>query len=333
MNVAVKISESSDPVLISDKTGKVIWHNDAAGLLKPGIKALDELIPSSDKLKILNNTSVLCQEVDLSHIFGFNLKYSMVSCQLGSGEPDDDFLLIILKAADYSIQTFARQENNLSSVAHDLKNPLGAIFGYADALIDTELGSGLTPKHKDIVSRIRSTAIRSIELVRNLQQLSNLHTEENVITERVIDINQTILNVYKGTWRENINKPKVNIKLSQNPLPTNVERILVDRVISNLYSNALKFTPPEGLIELCSIEDEKYVVFEISNSLPLISPEELTKIFESRYRAKNSSGTAGTGIGLYIVKEIMKKISGKIEVQSSTDKGTVFSAFFPKAAV
>jgi signal transduction histidine kinase len=339
MNLAVKFNETfsenfrgcADPVLICDAAGTVLWQNEACSSLKSGIKQLDDLFTRADRAKILETRDLLCHNTDLSHLFNFKLSFSSIACRLGSGEPSNDFLLIILKASDPNIQFPALQENNLNSVAHDLKNPLGAIFGYADALIDTELGHGLTPKHIDILSRIRSTAVRSIELVRNLQQLSNLSSDESTVSGKSADLNQIILSVFKGTWRENATKPLVNIELSLSPLATNVERILIDRVITNLYSNALKFTPPDGVINLKTYQNADYIIFEIANSRPLIEANEIDKIFDSRFRAKNSSGVPGTGLGLYIVKAIMQKISGEVSVSSSSERGTVFTVKFPQS--
>lgn len=330
MDLTHKLSDTTDPVIIADLYGKVSWSNPAALLLKEKIGNILDIFNEDDATSILNNQSVLCAHADLSHLYDFNLQYALTSCLLGGATPDTQFHLIVLKAAESKISDAnLKSENDLSSVAHDLKNPLGAIFGYADALVDTGLGADLSPRHREVLTRIRSTAVRSIELVRNLQQLSNLQSGLIPLSSKTLDMNQIVEMVHKGTWRENSSQPKVEIELSKEPLYTNIERILIDRVITNLYSNALKFTPKDGVISIKTSVSAEHNIFEINNNKPHIEDSEINKIFDNRYRAKTSQGTSGTGLGLFIVKEIMKKVAGSVAVESNHDKGTTFTAYFP----
>ena len=323
---------SADPVILCRPDGILLFLNKAAERLysaKAKPSQLSQLFENEVAEKILACTHFTCLQAALRTSLPFSISYSCLVGKLGSGDPDEEYLMLILKPFDFNFVDKSEQEHNLAAVCHDLKNPLGALFGYADALIETQLGLNLNDKQKEIVRRIRSTAVRSIELVRNLQNLSGLKNISAYSLHKQYDLNRIVSAVYSGTWREEPEKPKISVKLSETPLLTKVESILIDRVITNLYANALKFTPQDGIIEISTYKEGHYVCFEIRNNLPLIDKKELSSIFLSRYRAAGSKGTAGSGLGLYIAKEICEKVGADISAESSAETGTVFKVKFP----
>lgn len=229
------------------------------------------------------------------------------------------FLLAFQRNAQEVLPIFAREEF-LATVAHDLKNPLGAIFSYADALLDTSLGTGLDDRQRQILTRVRRTALRSIDLVRNYQQLSQLRAGILPVPASPTDLNSVVATVLEYCWRPDVSSPRLHLALSPCPVEVPVERLPLERVISNLFSNALKFTPPDGRITVSTERLEGGGSrLSVSNTGPGIAPEERETIFLRFKRGTAAAGTTGSGLGLYIVKTILDAVGGSITISSLPD--------------
>lgn len=330
----IELEQNADPLLISDGNGVILWSSPSTMRLFnniPELTGIGDIFSPQETIKILSCRNFTCFETDFRRHFDMTLKFAVIVLEIGPGDPAQTSFLITLQPFDLKSVANVDSDYNLSSIAHDLKNPLGAVFGYADALLDTELGDGLQPKQREVLQRIRKAAVRSIELVRNLQNLSSLRSEDIPLSSKEIDLNIVTQAVIQGTWRDESAAVEIKIELSPEPVLTTVGRILIDRVLTNLYGNALKFTPPRGKIKVKTYKLGESAVFEVNNNLPVINADELGKIFENRYRATSSSGIAGTGLGLYIASQIMHKVGGELKVDSNEEQGTTFWAFFPAA--
>ena len=110
------------------------------------------------------------------------------------------------------------------------------------------------------------------------------------------------------------------------------------QVLSNLVGNAVAYTPPGGRVDLGTARQEvggkEFVGAEVHNTGAVISPEDMSHLFERFYRGAvgRDSGEPGTGLGLAISKEIVERHHGWIEVESSDVAGTTFSVWLPQAA-
>ena len=140
------------------------------------------------------------------------------------------------------------------------------------------------------------------------------------------DLNEIIRTVIDYTWREDRRVPPVVLSLSSGQLLVKSEKIDLERLVSNLFTNALKFSVSNKPITitsgLCSPGDGPY--FTVNNFGPVILPSETQQIFERYSRTSSSKGVAGSGLGLYIVRLILDKMGGQIEVTSSNEEGTTF---------
>ena len=108
-------------------------------------------------------------------------------------------------------------------------------------------------------------------------------------------------------------------------------RYNIEEVISNLISNAIRYTPEEGNIEVSARMEEGYVCIQVSDSGFGIPEAEADRIFDRFYRIKNEKTRliTGTGLGLSIVKSIVEAHNGMIQVDSELDRGSAFSVFLP----
>lgn len=219
----------------------------------------------------------------------------------------------------------------LATAAHDLKNPLGAIFGYADVLLESALGSSLSDKQREIIGRVRTTAARSLELVRNYQQLAELAERSGQVEPGKCDVAAVVRAVVEYAYREDPAAHQVHLALPSTPLVAKIDRIQLDRVLSNLFGNALRYTPRGGSIVLRARAEGSFILLEVANTGASIAPDEMPHLFSRHFRARSSQGTSGTGLGLYIVKQILEGIHGSIFVTSDPATGTTFTIKIPAA--
>lgn len=220
-------------------------------------------------------------------------------------------------------------EEFLATIAHDLKNPLGAIFGYADTLLDTGLGKDLSKDQRDILMRIRDTAARSIELVVNYQHLVKFGslTHEGLLGQ--CDLNDALARVVEYQWREKPDSPDLQVVYSKDTPVVSLERVHVERIFTNLLSNALKFTPSRGTIKIKTYSEDQLAFTEFFNSGSFIPESEYSLLFKRYGRASNAKNISGSGLGLFIVKRILDIAGGTISVQSEPHTGTTFKVGFP----
>jgi signal transduction histidine kinase len=123
----------------------------------------------------------------------------------------------------------------------------------------------------------------------------------------------------------------LTVELAKASLPVRVERIQLERIISNLFTNALKYTPAEGTITIKTLSEGGRAIFSINNDAPIIPAEELPYIFDRYKRGASSSGTTGSGLGLHIVKYLLEALKGSVRVRSNKEEGTTFVVSLPLA--
>ena len=328
------LQNSCDPILLIDRKRQITWCNSAArhflGVEGPGIPLNDLLLPE-EATAIKFEGPICCVEVRVKSSSGSAVKQLAVVLDLSASEPDSQLYLVVFKSTDNPLASSAKQHEFLATAAHDLKNPLGAIFGFADALLDTSIGTGLTGKQREVLSRIRNTAMRSIDLVRNYQHLADLESGRHSTQRGFCDMNLIIRTVIEASWRDDKGFPSLSLDLAPEILAVQVEKIQLDRVVANLFSNALHYTPSSERISIKTFLQDDTAFLQINNGGSLIPPEELPYIFDRYRRASTSTGVMGSGLGLYITQQIVSSNGGKISVESTAAGGTTFTVELPAA--
>ena len=250
-----------------------------------------------------------------------------IALDSGVSDPDLELIQVTIKP---NFPLPKRQEEFLAMLAHDLKNPLGALFGYADALIDTSIGDSLNERQREVIGRIRNTAARSLDLVRNFQYLACSTDSIGQAKGANSNLNNIIEVTCQDIWRDNSDRAKLELVLASPPPTVKVERIALERLVANLLTNAQKFTPAQGHVQVKTYEDKTHTFLEVTNTGPIIPAQEIPKLFDRSFRGANSSKVPGSGLGLFIVKSIVDSVGGTIEVSSDETSGTTFKVMLPK---
>jgi signal transduction histidine kinase/CheY-like chemotaxis protein/AraC-like DNA-binding protein len=218
-----------------------------------------------------------------------------------------------------------------SNITHELRTPLSLIINPLDVTLRED--TALQPKTMKNIQTALNNSKRQLQLVNQLLDINKLEFKSYEIENLNGNI-QEFISFFIDYFQEAAATKNINLKV-ENKLPNQVfafDDKAIEKIFGNLISNAIKFTPENGTINIkILLTSENKIEFNITDSGIGISDEQLPRIFDRFYQADQSSVKkyAGTGIGLAIVKEMTELLSGHIEVESKLKKGTSFRVTIP----
>ncbi|MDZ7725428.1 MAG: response regulator [candidate division KSB1 bacterium] len=219
----------------------------------------------------------------------------------------------------------------VSHVSHELKAPLNAIQGYLDLILEGIAGND-PEKERDIVQKSRNRAKALSDLINDLLDLSRVE-QRNISKEMEPVQLQEVLTQVIDFYRSKADEKSITLKTSlpEDTPPVRGNKQDLDRLFANLVSNAVKYTPENGNVDIRLDSDPEHVNVRIKDSGIGFTPETKNKIFDEFYRAENAveQKISGTGLGLSIAKKIAEDHQGYIEVESQVNKGSTFYVIFP----
>jgi two-component system phosphate regulon sensor histidine kinase PhoR len=223
-----------------------------------------------------------------------------------------------------------QQSNFLLSITHELKTPLTSIKLYLETLqkrtLDKEQASTIVSNSLADVSRLR-------DLVDNILLAAQLDTSKYELQR--FETNMTALVnavTHKFMVPRNM-QHRINISVEEDVFLTTDESA-VEMVLNNLLSNAVKYSPANGNIDVVLRTDATHVILSVSDEGQGISAEDKEYIFAKFYRAgdEQTRKSKGTGLGLFIVKNLLNLLGAEIKVKDKQTKGTTFELTFKKDA-
>lgn len=240
-----------------------------------------------------------------------------------------EFRRIILWTKDITAKKDQERMNRdlLATTTHDLKGPLGAIINSCE-LIET-LVPQAEAKVSELLNRVSSSSRNCINLIDELLSARRIQDGVFVVKPRILDLADEMHEIVLDYL------PMAKSKgLSLGDKPAGDTKIYADaiafrRVLGNLISNAIKFTPSGGVIELSSESDEKEVRIICADSGLGVDAKLQHTLFEKYGRLDRDQSIDGTGLGLFVTKNIVDAHGGRIEVKSAAGKGTRFILSFP----
>jgi signal transduction histidine kinase len=227
------------------------------------------------------------------------------------------------------------KEEFLALTTHDLRSPLTVISGVISFFTSGRLGE-LSPEQKNMVAMMERNAQSLIELVNDLLDASKLESGTMRLDLSSIDL-RSLVNELRETMEPLAREKGIAL---EDHIPANLPAIRADRtklrrIVVNLLSNALKFTGKGGTVEIrAAPEDEGLIRISISDTGVGIAREDVERLFDKyeQARSRATRGEKGTGLGLYITKQLVELHGGEIKVDSEIGKGSTFSFTLPEAA-
>ena len=219
----------------------------------------------------------------------------------------------------------------ISMLTHDIRSPLQTVSGCAELLSDEIREAGLTDAG-DLLRRMRESLSHTTDMIANLLTLFQFECGRADLTTVRVPANDIIRTVQQRYVGEASRRHLALESRLASDLPfVQADRLLFDRIISNLLVNALKFTPQGGVVTLSSEALGGHVVVSVANTGPGIPPDDIPRLFDRGWRRAADSDKEGSGLGLYIVKTLVEMLGGRVEVESEVNSGARFRIFLPIA--
>lgn len=260
----------------------------------------------------------------------------VLSSQLTPLYADGERLLgAMLLVSDITAQREVDQMKTdfVSFVAHELRSPLGAILGYASLLEQYGEQTDLQTRG-EMASAISRQCHRLNRLISDLLDISRLDAGHALELRRERVELRGLVEKVLDAQRAALSNPAIALEVvSEEPSPSvwgDPDRL--EQVLVNLISNAVKYSPEGGRIET-RIEDQgNWVSIKVSDEGMGMSVEQVDSLFQKFYRTPDARrrGIKGTGLGLFLVKNLIEAHRGHVEVISETGKGTTFSILLPR---
>ncbi len=223
----------------------------------------------------------------------------------------------------------------ISFVSHELKQPMTSMKGYTDLLMKGIAGP-LNEQQMQFLKVIRSNVGRMDEMVSELLDISRIESGRlklNLTSVDPVEVTQEVANSF-GPVITNKNQ-RLELQLEAGLPPVLADRGRLLQIISNLVSNANKYTPEGGVITIrlrrFEANGQAYARWEVQDTGIGMTPEEQAKLFTKYFRSANPAvrSVPGTGLGLVITRSIIEMHGGTLSVQSEPNKGSTFSFTIP----
>jgi signal transduction histidine kinase len=257
----------------------------------------------------------------------------------GVSHPFDEeevrFFSIMSDLIALAIETLRSELNKtwfLHKAAHELRSPFNTIYSMLKVIGGGFIGP-LNAEQKEMTQR----CIRRIEmlgdLINDLLKLGIKRADVDRGKIQPVD-GASVLNAQVPLFETQAREKNVSISFQvEDPLPQIMgDEKLLDELFTNLISNAVKYTPPEGRVKVSLLKvDQNWVSLEVADTGIGIPKEDIPKLFSEFFRAENAKAFAevGTGLGLAIVKEILDFLHGTISVESQVGQGTRIRCLLP----
>jgi signal transduction histidine kinase len=242
-----------------------------------------------------------------------------------------------LRRKNYQLeqQNLAIQEANrlktefVSMVSHELRTPLTSIQGYAELLLEDKQISG---DERESLTIVKKNTDRLLGLINELLDLSRMEAGRLDLHRTTLDLARLIPEV-AGSMRPLIEakRQRLELDLGEALPPVWADQDRVTQILTNLISNAHKYTLEEGNIMVAARQDDGFVRVDVSDTGIGLSPEDQAQLFTKFFRARDRSLQAGggTGLGLVITRFLVELHGGRMTVSSAPGQGSTFSFCLP----
>jgi signal transduction histidine kinase len=216
----------------------------------------------------------------------------------------------------------------LATISHDVRNPLAVILGSARVAL-RERGADNNPR---VFQRIESAALQAASLVDQLSDLHSLDGSGIALECRPADLRRTV-EAAKDQMEAIARGHVLRYTAPSDSVMVDYDERRIQRVLQNLISNAIKYSPNGGDIDINVRPDGGNAAISIRDRGIGVPEAERGRVFERGYRANSVGAIPGTGLGLFISSEIVKRHGGSIACRAADGPGTVFEVRLPLARI
>jgi PAS domain S-box-containing protein len=222
----------------------------------------------------------------------------------------------------------------IATASHELRTPLAAVYGAAQTLLRHDFALDETGRER-FVSLIADESERLGRIVNEILLANQLDAGRLDLESEPFDAHDLVERVVEATRMHAPPTVTLEVDASNDLTPVAADADKVRQVVVNLVENAIKYSPDGGRVEVGVDEEDGFVRFHVRDEGLGVAPEDQERIFEKFYRADPQMvrGVGGTGLGLYICKELIDRMGGRIWVEPNGDRGSNFVFDLPTAEV
>ncbi|UCC66483.1 MAG: response regulator [Deltaproteobacteria bacterium] len=331
----------ADGVLVTDREGRIVLANPAAGkmlglavndcLEKPLREAIgdEKLIEAVQGVLEPENPEVatISQELQIGE--------SLIRAHTAAVKGEDGDVLgtvTVLEDMTYLLELDRMKGDFIAMVSHELRSPVSAVEQNINLILEGMAGE-VTEKQRHLLSRAKERSRGLLELIGDLLEISKIEAGMALQRKEPLQVEEVVSQVVE--LMEGEAKAKgvaLRQKISPSLPPVLGDRGNLEGVFTNLVSNAIKYTPTGGEVRVEIGHEGDYVKTVVADTGIGIPKEDLPRIFDKFHRVKSEKtrGIVGTGLGLSIVKSIVEAHLGSIAVESEEGKGTTFAVLLPR---
>ncbi len=272
----------------------------------------------------------LGKEVEVSWADGKHLYRIWVE----SVDVDDKIegFIVVVRDITFRKQWEYVQEQVLSGITHDLRGPLSAIMGYLD-LLRRQLKDG-PAKAREYVGLAREAGVRLTQMVSDILDVVRFEQGKIDLEIQAIpveDVFHRLQNIFGVTaGQKNV---VIKFTMAARGILVSGDPKMLERVLDNLVGNAIKFTPPNGVITVSAQRGKARTIFEVADTGRGIPKEAQSRIFDKFQQVRPGDRSAGYGLGLAVAKFIVEAHKGEIRVESEVDQGSRFTFWIPDQSI
>lgn len=317
-------------IIIFNKNFRVKFANDIAlEMFGKHQFFLGEKI-TSKKLSILNKTIKDAKKYsNAEREFSINIKNKEMHFLLSASSMDTSDELILLINDISSLKKLEnRRKNLISDISHEIKTPISVIRAGSETLRD---GAIHDPKVAEkFLHSINSNSERLADMIDDLLELEKIEVGQIFLKNEKIKLKEEI-DLIVESLSTLIDEKKLTVENKVNPnYKFKSDKQSLRDILINLLNNAVKYSKEHGRVILSSRASKDFLILEIKDFGYGIEKANIKRIFDRFYRtAKARANTKGTGLGLTLVNQLVKRIGGEISVESTIGKGSTFFIKFP----
>lgn len=215
-----------------------------------------------------------------------------------------------------------------TNISHELRTPLTLIADPVEMLLDDRSIKG---RSRELLQMVQRNALSLQQLVGSILDFRKIQNGKMELSLSRFDLPEA-LQQWTGDFAMTAQRKKIQLQLDTTHFSSSADVVAdkekLARIVFNLLSNALKYTPAGGFIHVSLADEGERLRIEVKDSGKGIDKEELTKVFERFFQAKGAA--SGTGIGLALVKSFVELHHGEVRVESEPGKGTCFIVLLPR---
>lgn len=253
--------------------------------------------------------------------------YSVSPLRTRAKTPDG--AVIAIHDVTPELETIEARDALMLAASHELKTPLTTLKGLSELLLDFELTEA---QRRELLQDLHGQADRMERLIGDILSVSRIDSGRVSVDFSRVDAVPIVKHVCAEV-RPMLKGRTLSCRLPDGLPPVFGEARKLHQILVNLLSNAIKYSEPGTRIRLSARGDQAVVRFEVSDQGVGIRKEHLERLFEKFYRADDPAvrRVSGTGLGLYIVRQLVTMLGGQVQVRSEHGKGSVFIVTIPRA--